>query len=82
MHKFNPKSLKYVILGLRSAKEMLKTNTVVSRFNHRNGTDVKILYATMSSDQYSMEINSNPVKRFSIQCPEIKQVDPFDFWED
>lgn len=79
-HKFNPQALKFVILGMRSAQEITNANIIVHRFNQKNGTNVRVLYANMSSDRYEMEINSMTIDRFEIHCPEPKQVNDFDFW--
>ena len=80
-HKFNPKSLKFVILGMRSAEEVSAANEIVHRFNQRNGTEVRVLHANMSSDRYEMEINSMTIDRFAIHCPEHQDHDEFNFWE-
>ncbi|WP_352296014.1 DUF2971 domain-containing protein [Pseudoalteromonas sp. 20-MNA-CIBAN-0454] len=81
VHRFNPEALKFVILGMRSASEVRKVHEIVHSFNQRNGVNVRVLYANMSSDRYEMEINSMTIERFAIHCPERKEVDDFDFWQ-
>ena len=81
VHNFNTAALKFVILGMRSASEVRKAHEIVHRYNQRNGTEVRVLYANMSSDRYEMEINSMTIERFVIQCPEPIQMDDFDFWK-
>ena len=79
-HRFDSKSLKYVILGMRSSDDFSFVSPVVSEFNKRNGTNVRILHANMASDRYEMEINSGTTERFAIHCPKPKEMLKTEFW--
>ncbi|WP_217540723.1 DUF2971 domain-containing protein [Vibrio metschnikovii] len=82
VHKFNPHSLKFVILGMRSADEIDQAHRLVHSFNQRNRTNVRVLHANMSSDRYEMEINSMvTISSFAIHCPEYEECDEFDLWK-
>lgn len=80
IHKFNPKSLKSIILGMRSAEEFYRASQLVTDFNRRNETNVRVLYANMSSDRYEMEINSMTTSRWAIHCPDLKETINKSFW--
>ncbi|WP_288956053.1 DUF2971 domain-containing protein [uncultured Polaribacter sp.] len=61
-HYFNPKSLQAVIIGCRNTcKE--KTKKVIDFFNKKNGTDVKLLFAKISPDEYRMNIFEKEIQR-------------------
>jgi len=70
---FNPKSLKSIIIGFKN-KESDRIEKLISEFNNRFNTVVKILYAWPSSESYQIVVGE---KKYSlIQPPSYRLYNP------